>query len=69
MIIVNPTVAEEIAKTTVAVEEREAGIMEHIMKDGTYDLPWVQEKLRKISCEFHLICEKGPPPLFPHTRK
>ena len=52
VIIIDPTAAEEIAKATVAVEEKEAGIMEHIMKDGTYDRPWVQEKLREIGCEF-----------------
>ena len=25
--------------------------MEHILKDGTYIRPWVDEKLREIGCE------------------
>jgi len=33
------------------VEKKEAAIMEHILKDGTYIRPWVDEKLREIGCE------------------
>ena len=43
--------AMALAKATEAVEEKEARIMEHILGDGTYIRPWVDEKLREIGCE------------------
>lgn len=46
-----PENAETLAEATRAVEKKEAGIMEHILNDGTYIRPWVDDKLREIGCE------------------
>ena len=43
--------AAELADATEAVEKKEADIMAHILGDGTYIRPWVDEKLKEISCE------------------
>lgn len=51
VIIIDPAIADEIADATLAVEKKEADIMEHIIKDGTYIRPWVDEKLKEIGCE------------------
>ncbi|MDO4321800.1 MAG: RraA family protein [Lachnospiraceae bacterium] len=51
VVIIDPAIADEIADATLAVEKKEADIMEHIMKDGTYIRPWVDEKLKEIGCE------------------
>ena len=51
VIIIPPAEAEEIAKATEAIEQKEAKIMEHILNDGTYDRPWVMEKVKEIGCE------------------
>ena len=51
VIIISPDIAAEIADATEGVEKKEAGIMEHIVKDGTYIRPWVDEKLKEIGCE------------------
>ena len=51
VIFIDPAIAEEIADATDAVEEKEAGIMKHILEDGTYIRPWVNELLEKIGCE------------------
>mgnify|MGYP000590335741 FL=1 len=40
-----------LADATEAVEKKEADIMAHILGDGTYIRPWVDEKLKEISCE------------------
>ena len=45
------TIAAELADATEAVEKKEADIMAHILGDGTYIRPWVDEKLKEISCE------------------
>ena len=52
MIIIDPAIASEIADATEAVEKKEADIMKHILEDGTYIRPWVDEKLKEIGCEF-----------------
>jgi regulator of RNase E activity RraA len=51
VIIISPAIAEEIADATLAVEKKEADIMKHILEDGTYIRPWVDEKLKEIGCE------------------
>ena len=51
VIIISPSIAAEIADATEAVEKKEAGIMEHILNDGTYIRPWVGEKLEELHCE------------------
>jgi regulator of RNase E activity RraA len=52
VIIIRPEEAEAIADATLAVERKEAEIMKHIVEDGTYIRPWVDEKLKEIGCEY-----------------
>lgn len=51
VLFIDPAIANEVADATLAVEKKEAGIMEHILNDGTYIRPWVDEKLKEIGCE------------------
>ena len=51
VLIIDPKDAEELLAATEAVEAKEAKIMEHILQDGTYIRPWVDEKLKEIGCE------------------
>lgn len=51
IVIIDPAIAEKVADATLAVERKEAEIMEHILNDGTYIRPWVKEKLKEIGCE------------------
>lgn len=51
VLAINPIIAEDLAKATRAVQEKEDKIMEHILNDGTYIRPWVDEKLQEIGCE------------------
>lgn len=51
VLFIRPEIANELADATLAVEEKEAGIMAHILNDGTYDRPWVEKKLEEIGCE------------------
>lgn len=51
VIIIPPDIAAEIADATEEVEKKEADIMEHIVKDGTYVRPWIDDKLKEIGCE------------------
>ena len=51
VLFIRPEEAEALAKATRGVQEKEAGIMEHILTDGTYIRPWVDEKLREVGCE------------------
>ena len=51
VLFIRPENAEALAGATRAVEKKEAGIMEHILNDGTYIRPWVDDKLREIGCE------------------
>ena len=46
-----PEDAEALIAATKAVEDKEAGIMKHILEDGTYIRPWVDAKLKEIGCE------------------
>jgi len=52
IVIVRPDQAEEIAAATNKVQDKEADIMKHILEDGTYIRPWVDEKLTEIGCEY-----------------
>lgn len=51
VIIISPENADAIADATLGVEKKEAAIMKHIIEDGTYIRPWVDEKLAEIGCE------------------
>lgn len=51
VIIIAPHLANELADAAEAIAQKEAGIMGHILKDGTYIRPWVDEKLKEIGCE------------------
>lgn len=51
VLFIRPAEAEVLAKATAAVEKKEADIMDHILNDGTYIRPWVDEKLQEIGCE------------------
>lgn len=48
VLFIRPPMAEALAEATKAVEQKEAGIMDHILNDGTYIRPWVDEKLKEI---------------------
>ena len=50
VLIIDPAIAPELAAATRAVQEKEAEIMRHILEDGTYIRPWVEEKLKEIGC-------------------
>lgn len=50
VIIIRPKEAKEILAATRDVEAKEAKIMDHIVNDGTYIRPWVDEKLEEIGC-------------------
>lgn len=52
VLVLNPDDADAVADATLAVEKKEADIMKHILEDGTYIRPWVDEKLKEIGCEF-----------------
>ena len=51
IIIIKPEDAQFIAAQTKKVSEKEHGIMETILNEGTYIRPWVDEKLKAIGCE------------------
>lgn len=51
VLFIRPEMAEALAEATVAVGKKEAAIMDHILNDGTYIRPWVEEKLKEIGCE------------------
>lgn len=51
VLFIDPAIAEELANATLMVEKKEADIMDHIISDGTYIRPWVDEKLLEIGCE------------------
>lgn len=51
VLFIRPKDAETLIKATKGTEEKEAGIMKHIVEDGTYIRPWVEEKLKEIKCE------------------
>lgn len=51
IVVIKPDVAEDIAEQTRKISEKEHGIMSQIVNKGTYIRPWVDEKLKEISCE------------------
>ncbi|MDO4260583.1 MAG: RraA family protein [Eubacteriales bacterium] len=51
IIFIDPAVAEELAAATKSVQRKEADIMDHILKEGTYIRPWVEEKIKEIGFE------------------
>lgn len=51
VLFIDPAIAEALADATEAVQKKEADIMEHILTDGTYIRPWVDETLKAIGCE------------------
>ena len=51
VLFIRPENSEELIAATNAVEKKEADIMRHILEDGTYIRPWVDEKLTAIGCE------------------
>ncbi len=52
VLFVRPEDAEALAEATRGVEAKEAGIMKHILEDGTYVRPWVEAKLKEIGCVY-----------------
>lgn len=51
VLFIRPENARQLAEATLAVGRKEAEIMRHILEDGTYIRPWVDELLEKIHCE------------------
>ena len=51
VLFIRPQDAEALAAATKGVEKKEADIMAHILNDGTYIRPWVDEKLKELGCE------------------
>jgi len=51
VIVIDPADAEALIAATAAVQKKEAAIMDVLHKEGTYNRPWVDEKLREIGCE------------------
>lgn len=51
VLFIDPAIADEVADATEAVQKKETDIMDHILNDGTYIRPWVDEKLKEIGCE------------------
>ena len=51
VLFIRPDDARQLGEATRAVGRKEAGIMDHILNDGTYIRPWVKEMLEKINCE------------------
>lgn len=55
VVIIKPEDAKELAEQTRRVMDKEASIMEKIVKEGTYDRPWVDEKLKELNSEYITI--------------
>ena len=51
VLFVRPENAIQLAEATRAIGCKESAIMQHILEDGTYVRPWVEELLKKINCE------------------
>lgn len=51
VLFIKPEDARQLAEATVAVGQKEADIMRHILEDGTYIRPWVDALLEQIHCE------------------
>ena len=52
IVIIRPEDAEELAAQTKKITEKEAAIMEKIVNEGTYNRPWIEEKLAELGCEY-----------------
>lgn len=50
IIIITPSEAENLSNAARQVVKKEKGIRENIIKNGTYDCPWVKDKLKEIGC-------------------
>lgn len=51
VLFIRPEIANALSDATLAVEAKEADVMSHIINDGTYNRPWVEEKLKEIGCD------------------
>jgi RraA family protein len=51
IVIIKPEEAAEILEKTQAVFEKEGKIISDMREKGTYDRPWVDDKLKEIGCE------------------
>ena len=51
VLFIRPQDAQRLCEETKAVEAKEADIMKHILEDGTYIRPWVDEKLSQLGVE------------------
>lgn len=51
VVVIRPEQAAAIADAALDTAGKETGILEHILKDGTYVRPWVDAKLNTLSCE------------------
>lgn len=54
IIVIRPEEAEELADQAEAVLKKETDIMETMKRDGTYNRPWVDEKLLELGCEYEM---------------
>lgn len=45
IVVVRPEIAEELLREVKNVEQKEADILKNITEKGTYDRPWVKEKV------------------------
>ncbi len=52
VLAIRPSDAEAVAKAAGKIWDMESEIMNHIVNDGTYIRPWVDEKLKSLGCEF-----------------
>jgi RraA family protein len=51
VITIDPADAPAILEAVRGVEQKEAAIMETMLRDGTYIRPWVDEMLKALGCE------------------
>ena len=51
VLFISPEDAEHLAEATLEVGRKEADIMRHIVEDGTYIRPWVNEKMKEMNFE------------------
>ena len=51
IIAIDPAAAEELLEQVKKIVEKEDAILETIKKSGTYERPWMDEKLKEIGCD------------------
>ena len=51
IVVIKPEDAKELAEKAQKVLDMENGILEKILKEGSYDRPWVDEKLKALGCQ------------------